>query len=171
MSMSLSKDFLARFLNPVFIETGTFDGRGTLMAHEIGFRTIHTIELDPARVTTARKNLEGIGSITVHEGDTVEILPKLLYTIDERATIFLDAHPVGEGDNCKIGKYRHPLLYELDLINLFSKRKDHTVIVDDRHDFGIYGTTDEQVMEKLKTLGPRYKVWIEGDVVIGEAIL
>lgn len=169
MSMSLPRHLLSRLKNPVFIETGTFDGRGAMMAHELGFGVIHTIELDPARVQTSRRNLGGVLSITVHEGDTVELLPKILGAIDERATIFLDAHPVGENDNCRIGKYRHPVLRELELIEMFSRRKDHTIIVDDRHDFKIYGTTDDEVMKKLLEINPSYKVWIEDDVIIGEA--
>ena len=171
MSMSLSRDFLKRFMKPVFVETGTFDGRGCLLAKEVGFKVVHSIELDPSRVFRSREILFGIEGVAVHEGDTIVVLPNLLSTLEEKATIFLDAHPVGEGDNCKIGKYRHPLVHELFAIRDFSKRKDHTIIVDDRHDFHIYKVTDEEIIEILKSINPAYNARLEGDHVVAEVHL
>lgn len=168
MSMSMPEDVLRGHVNPVFIETGTFDGRGAAMAKRLGFKTVHTIELDPARVVNSRKNLSMLEGVTVHEGDTVEILPLLLAKVKERATIFLDAHPVGEGDPCKIGKYRHPLLHELELLATTTGRRDHTIIVDDRHEFPLYPTTDDEVANLLMAINPRYRVQIVADMVIAE---
>ena len=168
MSMSLPEKTLARFVNRVFVETGTFDGRGVLLAQKVGFKEFHTIELDPGRAKRCREVLGKVEGAHFYEGDSVDLLPKILSTLDEKATIFLDAHPVGEADRCKIGKYRHPLVHELNEILRCSKRKDHTIIVDDRHDFRIYGTTDDEIKAKLSAVNPGYKVFVEGDVIVAE---
>jgi len=167
MSMSLARATLEKYLNPVFIETGTFDGRGVVLAKEVGFVTVHSIELDPDRYRQSVKNLAGVNGVFLHEGDTVDVLPKIVSVLSERATIWLDAHPVTEGDSCKIGKYRHPLVKELELIEKFSLRRDHTILVDDRSEFPIYKTTDEEVFQKIKAINPAYNTRIEGNIVVG----
>ena len=168
MSMSLAKGTLEKYLNPVFVETGTFDGKGVKLAKEVGFLAAHTIELDNNRYNISKKNLADVQGVTLYEGDTVDILPGIVSRLTERATLWIDAHPVGERDICKIGKFRHPLIQELKLIAEHSLRRDHTIMADDRHDFRIYKTTDEEVMNAIKAINPRYHVKIDGDIVVGE---
>lgn len=170
MSMTLTREFLGKFLNDVFVETGTYDGRGVLLAKEVGFKTIHSIELDPLRAARSRDAISGIDGVTVHEGDTVKILPEILSTLKEKATIFLDAHPLGAGDRCKIGEYRYPLPHELKLIAEKSLRRDHTIIVDDRHEFPLYPTTEGEVVSLMKAINPNYSGWIEGDMMVGKVL-
>jgi hypothetical protein len=163
MSISLSREMLTKYLSPVFVETGTYDGGGVKRARECGVSEIHSIELDPIRFKMSQIACEGMPGVHLYEGDTVDILPKIVSSIRDRATIWLDAHPIGEVDTCKIGKFRHPLMQELEIIRKYSLRRDHTILVDDRPEFPVFGTTDERVIEAIKAIHPNYTVYPEPD--------
>lgn len=93
MSVTLLKNVLLRYMSDVFIETGTYDGRGVRLAVSCGFKRVMSIELDPPRAKIARIALAGMPGVELFEGDSVDVLPRILSTLDEKATIFLDAHP------------------------------------------------------------------------------
>ena len=76
------------------VEVGTNIGYGSI-GMGIGFeRTgghLDSVEIDPANVRTARKNLESVGlgkTVTVIEGDALKVLPALEGGID---FVFIDA--------------------------------------------------------------------------------
>jgi predicted O-methyltransferase YrrM len=76
------------------VEVGTNIGYGSI-GMGIGFeRTgghLYSVEIDPANVRTARKNLESVGLsniVTVIEGDALKVLPTLEGGID---FVFIDA--------------------------------------------------------------------------------
>lgn len=163
MSISLSREMLTKYLNKAFVETGTYDGGGVKRAREVGITEIHSIELDPVRFQMSAKAVVGLSGVHLYEGDTVDFLPRILSVLKEKATIWLDAHPIGEVDTCKIGKFRHPLMQELEIIKKFSFRRDHTILVDDRPEFPVFGTTDENVMHAIRSIDPGYRVYVEPD--------
>ena len=163
MSISLSREMLTKYMNPAFVETGTYDGGGVKRAREVGIAEIHSIELDPVRFQMASQAVAGMSGVYLYEGDTVDVLPKILAALKSKATIWIDAHPIGEGDTCKIGRFRHPLMQELEIIRKHSLRRDHTILVDDRPEFPVYGTTDEKVMEAIRAIDPGYRVYVEPD--------
>lgn len=160
MSMSLLPEVLARYKADVFVETGTFDGSGAKVALACGFKRVITVELDPERYAASKKALEGL-PVELHEGDSSDILPAVLSTLDEKATVFLDAHPIGALDGCKQGREKWPLHEELKMIAEKSKRKDHNLLIDDRHDFALFGLRDEQVFRLVKAINPKYVIRIE----------
>lgn len=163
MSISLSREMLSKYRSPVFVETGTYDGGGVKRAREVGVIEIHSVELDPARFKIASKAVRGMPGVFLYEGDTVDVLPTILSRLRKRATIWLDAHPIGEVDTCKIGKFRHPLMQELEIIRKFSLRRDHTLLVDDVPEFPVFGTTKAQVESAIKEIHPGYRVYMEPD--------
>jgi hypothetical protein len=112
MSMTLRTETLKKYMSDVFVETGTFDGRGVKLALESGFKRVISIELDPGRFKAAKEILKDL-PVELHEGDSSDILPAILEKLDEKATIFLDAHPIGGGDICKFGRQKWPLTEEL----------------------------------------------------------
>jgi predicted O-methyltransferase YrrM len=76
------------------VEVGGNVGYGAI-AMGIGFERsgghLYSVEIDPANVRTARKNLETVGlakTVTVIEGDALKVLPTLEAGID---FVFLDA--------------------------------------------------------------------------------
>lgn len=161
MSMTLKPEVLKRYMSDVFVETGTYDGRGVKFAMGCGFKRVITVELDPVRAATSRKELAGISGVEFHEGDSSDILPKILAELDEKATIFLDAHPITGADVCKFGRKKWPLTEELKMIAAHSKRRDHHILVDDRHDFGLFETTDDMIFRLLYEINPKYTIAIE----------
>lgn len=163
MSISLSREMLTKYRNPVFVETGTYDGGGVRRAREVGISEIHSIELDPARYLTSLKAVGRMPGVHLYQGDSVEVLPLILSKLKDKATIWLDAHPFGPDDPCKIGQFRHPLVRELEMIRAHSLRRDHTILVDDRPEFPVYGTSDAAVMAALKAIHQNYRAYVEPD--------
>lgn len=159
MSMTLHVDVLGKtFLNHTFVETGTFDGRGAVFAVYAGFKSVHTIEVDLERARKARFRFSGFPEIVLHVGDTVDLLPQVLKDLKEKATIFLDAHPIGFGDPSKGGKVKYPLVDELELIRQHSLRKDHSILIDDINALKHFGTSNDGVKEQLLKINPNYAV-------------
>lgn len=159
MSMTLHVDVLGKtFLNHTFVETGSFDGRGAVFAAYAGFKKVFTIEVDPARAAIARGRIAGFPEITLVEGDAVDVLPRILEDLQERATIFLDAHPIGFGDPSKGGKVKYPLVDELLLIEETSLRGDHSILIDDINALVHFGTSNDRVKEMLLQINPGYQV-------------
>jgi hypothetical protein len=163
MSMTLLMETMKKYMSDVFVETGTFDGGGVKLALAAGFKRVISIELDPGRFAKAKEILKGL-PVELHEGDSSDILPQILESLNEKATIFFDAHPIGAGDLCKFGRQKWPLAEELRMVAARSKRKDHNLLVDDRHDFGLFGLIDEQVFRLIKDINPKYEIMIEPNV-------
>lgn len=161
MSETLKPEVLARYMNPVFIETGTYRGNGVLLAKASGFKRIISIELDPERMANARIALASIQGVELYEGDTLDILPKILAELEERATIFLDAHPIGAADTCMVGKRKWPLTEELRLIATNSKRKDHTLLIDDINEMVLFETSRDELDALVLAINPTYKLAVE----------
>jgi hypothetical protein len=110
----------------VCIETGTYQGDGTLALKE-QFDAVHTIELSEKWHQFAAQKLAPFKGITCHHGDSAEVLAALLPQLSEPAVFFLDAHFAG-GDTAR-GSEEVPLLRELEAI---SKRPyADMIIVDD----------------------------------------
>ena len=118
----------------VFIETGTNKGHTTfeMSPH---FKKVHTIELSPVLHSKAVEESQslGLGNITFHLGDSVDILPTLLESIDEKAIFFLDGH--WSGDDTARGPKDCPLIEELGFINKLHNFPS-LIIIDDLRLFG-----------------------------------
>ena len=113
--MPLSKQVLSKYSNPIFIETGLGDGDGTMIAHGLGFPAIYSIELEPDRVLSFTKKLQGLGitNVELYTGNSPAILAELLKSMKGKAiTFWLDSHP----PDSPLPLYRCPLLKELRII-------------------------------------------------------
>jgi len=77
----------------VAVETGLFRGQ-TAMVCAPEFREYHGIEINPGHIALCRRRLgeAGVNQVIYHEGDTRDLLPKVLARIREPALIMLDAH-------------------------------------------------------------------------------
>jgi len=115
----------------VYIETGLWKGNSLSIAAEV-FDECHGIELAPHWAEHNRTRFAGDERVTIHEGDSAVVLPRLLDSIHEPAAIMLDAH------FCKtdppVAKSKFPLWAELDRIS--ARPNPDLVIVDDVHTFG-----------------------------------
>jgi len=113
-----------------FIETGTFRGATAQWASR-HFEQVHSIERAESLYLDTRDRLGDIGNLTLHLGDTREILPGLIAALDAPALLWLDAHwsggeTSGAGDEC-------PLLDELEISD--RSASEVAVLVDDARYF------------------------------------
>lgn len=141
----------------VFVETGTYDGSGIALALDCGFREIHSIEIDPARHAYSSDRFAGATNVRIYKGDSIDVLPAVMRKLDKKATLWLDAHPIGPADPCPRGKAEWPLVSELRELAHSSFRKDHTILIDDRECFKtLFGTSDQELQGLLLKINRRY---------------
>jgi hypothetical protein len=110
----------------VFVETGTFHG-GTARWASNHFERVHTIERAESLYKLHSSELARIKGVVPHSGDSREILPQIIRTLDgQRAVYWLDGHwsggeTFGQHDEC-------PLLDELACL---SSRAEDIILIDD----------------------------------------
>lgn len=147
--MPLTENLLKRYAyNDVFVETGTWSGGGVEKARQVGFREIHSIEVQKTTYASACEKFKDCDNVKLYLGNSGEILANVIENIDERITFWLDAH----SDN-----FNSPLLKELKAI-FHHPIKNHTIIIDDVDDFGQYGTSIEFITEFLRSINRQYHV-------------
>lgn len=133
---------LARQYNlKVFVETGVGNGDGVIEAQKHPFEKIISIEIMPVQVQRMREKFKNDPRVEIVEGNTLEILPKILEQYQDNICFWLDAHfpgaDIGMGrhdDESIDDRTRLPLEEELFMIR--DKRKGKDVILFD--DLKIY---------------------------------
>ena len=155
---------LKQYLNPIFIETGSFHGGGIATALKAGFKKIYSIEVkqeyyDECTEKFTQEIKEGRVNLIL--GDSLVELGKLVPKLDRPATFWLDAHNHCGGYGVK----QCPLYEELDAIAAHPI-KSHTLLIDDVRLFGDQETwgkkiTHEDVVERVKTVNKNYDITYE----------
>jgi hypothetical protein len=107
------------------------------------------------------KNKDNINLI---HGDSSQILPEILKSINQQAIFWLDGHY--SGGNTAIGKCICPLLAELNAIEKFG-RKDNIILIDDARLLGnqMGFPSLEEVQNLLYSINPSYNISIIDDMV------
>jgi hypothetical protein len=119
----------------VFVETGTY--YGFMVQACLGyFDRLVSIEIEPHFYRRAQKIFKRYSNVTVLHGNSAELLPELLATIQCPCLIWLDAHYSG-GLTGK-ADIETPIRRELEAI--LSDRQRHTILIDDANCFD--GTHD-----------------------------
>lgn len=172
---SLKKEVLEKYPNKYFVETGTHIGNSVQLALDCEFEKIITMEINPEKVEHAKtrfaKEIED-GKVTIFCGDTVDIFPEAIQSLDAPATFWLDAH----WDDGPKGEYLCPLPIELEAL-LNHSIKEHTLLIDDRRLFGVDGTTwghtidEEGILESIFDINPDYKISYEDGCVPNDIIV
>jgi len=140
--MSISRETLERFAyNDVFVETGTHIGRCAEMAAEL-FGLVWSCEINEEYFEAACERCKDLDNVVLLCGDSAELLKDL--SLDEPATIYLDAHGKGDKGN--------PLMAELAVIAEWPVR-NHTIIIDDWPD---YSRNRDGIEEILRGVNPDY---------------
>ena len=168
------------YLNPIFIETGSYIGDGiqaALRAHDkdIRFEKIISIEVSKHFYDICKARFSQ-GKVQLYFGDSILVLPEVLKTIDKRCTFWLDAHYMGD-PNTEGGMMWVPLMEELKIIAKHHI-KNHTILIDDIRllrdheaewkDFP-YCVCD--VEEFIHTINPNYKITYTFGVVAGDILI
>lgn len=145
------------------IETGTFRG-DMIFATKEYFKKIISIELDGALFKNAKAKFANNPNITILNGNSEEVLPKLLTDINRTCTFWLDGHYSGAGTSSGIKET--PIIGELSCI--LKHQQKHVILIDDARCFG--GTSDYPTIDQLRNLlvsnDKKYTLRIEDDIII-----
>jgi len=147
----------------ILVETGTFMG-DMVEAQKRRFRKILSIELGVDLFNEATRRFKNDKNVTIVQGDSGKVLPKILLEINEPAIFWLDGH-YSAGVTAK-GEKECPIFEELDAI-FNSKRFNHILLIDDARLF--IGERDyptvPQLTEYIKSKNEKYQVEVKNDII------
>ncbi|MDH5300719.1 MAG: FkbM family methyltransferase [Gammaproteobacteria bacterium] len=156
----------------VFIETGTFLGETTALASKI-FSTVHSIELSEDLYNKAKKKFNTNNKISIHQGESGDVLNNVLPGINKPIIFWLDAH-YSEVQTAK-GKKNTPIIEELLAIKN-SGVKESIILIDDLRCFvddkyvkreSLTGYPTVNILrEKMNSLFPEASFVVIGDVLL-----
>lgn len=177
-----TKDVFEKYPNKYFVETGTWVGAGVLMALEVGFQEIHSIELSDYFYSFSVDRFKGLTNVHIWKGDSGVILSDIIAPINEPITFWLDGHWCGDDINHPSagfaapsykGDEYTPLMRELEAIKAHPI-KTHTIIIDDVRCFETYlfqGLSKKNVIKKIKEINPNYKIVYENGCVPDDVLV
>jgi len=148
------------YKNNIFIETGSHLGDGIQRAVDIGYRQIYSMEINHKYYHKCVARFKRNGNVHLLLGDSLDWLPKILKSINEPCTFWLDAHMSKISRNC-------PTLEEIKLIGQH-KIKKHTFIIDDMQDFGTAAHENikmEDLMYAILDINPDYDFLLESSQI------
>lgn len=167
---------LKKYLNPIFVETGTFHGDGVRQALNAGFDKVYSIEVKEEFYHECcqkfSKEIEE-GRVELLLGDSEYKLIEIIEKISQPATFWLDAHPMP--GNAR-GEKNCPLYEEIDSIGQH-RIKNHTILIDDIRlirnggkGWGGHSVTVEGLKARLRKINEKYNIvfengFIENDVL------
>ena len=168
MAESEKRDYLARWAERTgirtFVETGTYLGKtAQFMASRVD--RCHTIELSQSLYEAAKSSLARHQNVSIHCGNSAEMLPTILKEIDQPALFWLDAH-YSAGKTAGSKAY-NPI--ETELRAIFDHPvKDHLVLIDDAREFiGMNGyPTIRQMKNLVSRYGDGYTMIINNDIIV-----
>src|SRR5215831_3348371 len=163
-------EFFARYPNPVFIETGTYECGGIESALKAGFPRVISIELSEKYFAAAAARYAEHPRVEVLRGDSQLVLPAVLDGLQQQATFWLDAH--WSGGDMAFGGQNSPILEEL-LAIARHPINTHTILIDDLRLFDNprwpytspdyadnFGVTWKALLDGLQAINPGYEIAI-----------
>lgn len=150
--MPMPKTVLEKYKNEVFVETGTLYGEAVKLAHDVGFKEVHSIDIDAGLIANQNRDHAGQPGMHFYCGSSGTLLPGILKGIKGRTTFWLDAHPPG----LELKLSDTPLVQELQAITEYARGLDAscrpTVLIDDMR---IFTPADRKILEDtLKAMYP-----------------
>lgn len=149
----------------VVVETGTFRGDTTsfLAGH---FEEVHTIEVVPELAELARERFSQKRSIRVWDGDSPEVLRRILPDMKGPVLFYLDGHDSG-GVTGK-GTAACPVREELEVLFACCRGETVVVVIDDARLFGSDPDYPglEDVRSWVERSSPGAGVRVENDAIV-----
>lgn len=165
---------LMKYINPVFIETGTYFGETVKRALKAGFEKIYSIEINKEFYENLLIKFEKeikTGRVNLILGDSYECLPELLKNINCKATFWLDAHPMGKAIKAIKAV---PLIEELDAIAKHTINT-HTILIDDVRLFSNSPRWSDiqfdRIIIKLKNINKDYSISYETGIIKNDVLV
>jgi hypothetical protein len=172
MIMPFTHDLL-QFKNPVFFETGTYQGDTIqyILSTNI-FQEIFTMELSPHYHAFSSQRFSAVDNVHTILGNSRTDLYDNIKKIQVPITFWLDGHWSGVPHIGEDNVTRCPVLFELDQI----KRhliNTHTIMIDDirlmdNHHFPV---TKYEIEQKLREINPAYTIQYFADDLDKEDVL
>lgn len=121
---------LTKFTNKTknFVETGSYLGDGIQLAITSGFKTIYSIEISEKYHKICANRFRNNRNVNLIKGDSLFELKKLIDSINEPFTYWLDGHYSKGDTGC--GKLEFPIMIELETI-LKRKIDGEIIYIDD----------------------------------------
>jgi hypothetical protein len=167
---TLFESVYKKYKSDLFLETGSWMGDGIQMALDCKTKKVISIEIMQPYYTNCSERFEAEiknGNVELHLGHSADVLQKILPSITDKITFWLDAHLDLSHIHPDINTHS-PLMHELDIIQNFSTRNDNTIMIDDirifkaRTDWAIRNFYDVKGIEnKLMEINPNYKIVYE----------
>ncbi len=156
-------NYAKRYALRTLIETGTYLG-DMVYALKDNFQIIYSIELSETLSQKATARFEKFPHVNILQGDSGEVLPKLLSGLQAPCLFWLDGH-FSDGVTAK-GTLDTPIVQEVIAI-LQHSCKTHVILVDDARMFN--GSNDYPTMEEFKFLIGKHRrglnVQVEHDII------
>ena len=151
-----------------FVETGTLFG-DTVEAMRPNFQRVVSIELSEELAAKARARFAGCGNVTILQGDSGQLLPRVLEALTGPALFWLDGHYSGDFQSktrgfvrTARGELQTPVVQEL--ASILADDKPHVVLIDDARLFD--GTNDYPTIDSLRaTVGDHRHLTVERDII------
>lgn len=124
--------YIKRFGLKTFIETGTYKGKMVYAVMPF-VNNIYSIELDHLHCQRAQERFSGYANVHIIQGQSGEILPKIMTDIKEPCVFWLDAHYSG-GSTAK-GPLDSPIMQEMDCVLNHCFAGQHVILIDDARCF------------------------------------
>jgi hypothetical protein len=162
-----SKELFRKYINPVFIETGSGYGNGIQCAIDAGFKKIYSIEISCALFISCYTRFKENQNVNIKYGDSCDLLPEILKGINKPVTFWLDAHY--SGGHTSYGICDAPLMFELTAIRN-QKFNTHTIIIDDIRLWQKenYGFDINMIKERLLEINPGYTFHFEDSYIVDD---
>jgi len=110
------------------VETGTWLGDTSAYLAARGF-TVDTIELSPEIAERARNRFADFARVEVWQGDSGDVLPQVLATVNQPTLFWLDGHY--SGGITAHGVQDTPITRELAAISAHELAEQHVILIDD----------------------------------------
>ncbi|MBL7740061.1 MAG: hypothetical protein JNK14_12660 [Chitinophagaceae bacterium] len=147
----------------ILVETGTYKG-DMMLAQKDHFKKLYSIELSEALFAKAKKRFQRFPHISLLQGNSGDVIAKVVGELKEPAIFWLDGHYSG-GVTAKIEKYS-PVMEELQTLAANNKPQ-HIILIDDARGFtGEHGyPTMEEMNQLTMKYFPGYQMHVEADII------
>jgi hypothetical protein len=163
-----SNEELKKYLNDIFVETGSHQGDSIQLALDCGFKEVHSIELHEGFFNFCKNRFKDMPNVKLYLGDSAKDLNMILSNINKRCTFWLDGHYSGPATS--IGIVEFPILEELNAIKNHPI-KDHTILIDDIRCWNNIFFKIEDIKNLISSINPNYKFllingFVENDIIV-----
>lgn len=161
--MICDKQFLYKFKNTTFVETGSHVGDTIQLVLDCGFNKVISIELSDYFYNECKNRFKNNNKVNLIKGDSCKVLWSSIENENSRMTFWLDGHYSGLKENIgrnlpgdtAYGDYEFPILQELDAIQKHHIKNNNILIDDIRCWKGIHISIDD-VISKLLNINKNY---------------